>query len=205
MRGVYAAKPWFVRRLARLENAFVRRGVSANSITLGAVAVSVVGGTLLALGGLVGEPRLWLFVPPLAVARLALNALDGSVARRSGTTGPFGVVTNELGDRLQEAALMAPLALVVSPVLAVGALAASFLTSTCGLLGQTVGGERLTTGPAGKADRVLLLASGSLVAGLAGDETPLGIALGLVLAGSCVTVVLRVAALRRMAGGPDVR
>jgi CDP-diacylglycerol--glycerol-3-phosphate 3-phosphatidyltransferase len=205
MRGVYAAKPWFIRRLGRFEDALVRRGISADSITVGAIAISVLGGTVLALGGLIDDPRLWLLVPPLAVARLALNALDGAVARRSGTTGPFGLVKNELGDRLQDAALIAPLAVVVSPALALGALAVSFLTSICGLLGGTLGGERLTTGPAGKADRVLFLAAGSLIAAIVGDEAPFVFALWLVLAGGLVTIGLRVAALRRMTEAADVR
>ena len=198
--GVYAIKPWFLRRLRRVEEVLVQRGVSADALTLAAVGISSLGGMCLALGGLMDAPRLWLFLPPLCVVRLALNALDGSVARRA-APDPFGVVTNELGDRLQDAAMIAPLAFVASPMLALAALAATFVTSICGLLGSASGGDRLTTGPAGKADRVLLIGIGAGIAGVAGNAAPLEATTWLLLVGAALTIATRVSVLRRVLRG----
>ncbi|MGH2789177.1 MAG: CDP-alcohol phosphatidyltransferase family protein [Actinomycetota bacterium] len=196
MKGLYAAKPWFVRRLHRIEDGLVARRVSPDALTLAAVAVSVCCGLLLALGGVFDKPALWLLVPPLGLVRLALNALDGSIARRSRSASPFGEVVNEMGDRISDVVVIGSLALVVTPSLALGALAITMLSSAAGLLGTVVIGERLSTGPMGKADRVVALGLGALVAGVSGSTVPLIVALWVVLAGAAITVTVRVLTLR---------
>jgi CDP-diacylglycerol--glycerol-3-phosphate 3-phosphatidyltransferase len=205
MRGLYAAKPWFVRRLARIEDLLVKHDVTADELTVAAFVVSICCGGFLALGGVLEQPLLWLIVPPLGLVRLALNALDGSIARRMGSGRPFGIVMNEVGDRLSDVALLAPLALVVEPVLALGALVLTLLASVTGLLGASVIGVRLSNGPMGKADRVAVLSAGSLVAATTSSPTPLGIAVAVVLLGSGVTAAFRVYQLRRETAAADVR
>jgi len=201
MVGLYGVKPWFVRRLRRVEDIFVARGISADSISVAAVAVSLLCGLALALGGALEEPRLWLLVPPLGFVRLALNALDGSVARRVGSGRPFGEVLNEMGDRIADAAMLAPLALVATPALALGALSAVLLTSIAGLLGRAVGGARISGGPMGKADRVAVIAGASLVAGVTGERGAFLAALWLILVGALLTSLFRVRSLRHQVGG----
>jgi len=201
MRGLYSVKPWFVRRLRRVEDLLVARRVSPDRLTAAAVVVSILCGAVLALGGAVEEPGLWLLVPPLAVVRLALNALDGSLARRTGSGRPFGEVMNEMGDRAADAAMLAPLGLVVSPALALGALSAALFASAAGLLGSAVAGARLSGGPMGKVDRVAVLACAAPVAALAATPQLFVIALWLILVGSIWTAVIRVVSLARTAGG----
>jgi phosphatidylglycerophosphate synthase len=206
MKGLYAAKPWFVRRLAGIEDSLVARKVSPNSLTVAAVVVSACCGLFLALGGILGAPMLWLLVPPLGIVRLALNALDGSIARRTGMSHQFGEVLNEMGDRVADAALIGSLAFVVAPLLALGALATTLLSSIAGLLGRVVIDERLSTGPMGKADRVAVVAAGAFLAGAFGSTLPLVVALWVVLAGSVVTLIWRVVTLhRRTSERIDVR
>ena len=201
MSGLYAIKPWFVSRLRRVEDIFVARGVSPDRISLAAVVASVLCGLALALGGALGEPRLWLLVPPLALARLALNALDGSVARRLENGSPFGEVVNEMGDRAADAAMLASLGFVVTPALALGALSAALCASAAGLLGSATGGDRLSGGPMGKADRVAVIVCASVVAGATGTPTAFVVALWVVAVGSLITAFLRVSSLRRSLGG----
>jgi hypothetical protein len=93
----------------------------------------------------------------------------------------------------------------VTPALALGAVGAVFLTSTCGVLGQVVGDERLTGGPAGKADRVLVVAAGAAVAGVAADSVPLEVTAWLLLVGAAATICLRVRELHRIVGRNDAR
>ena len=101
--GLYAVKPRFVRRLAPVEDALVARRVPADVLTAAGLGASVLAGVAIAAGAVLDEPALWLAVAPLGALRLALNALDGSVARRTGTARPFGLVLNEMADRVGDA------------------------------------------------------------------------------------------------------
>jgi CDP-diacylglycerol---glycerol-3-phosphate 3-phosphatidyltransferase len=197
MNGLYAAKPWFIRRLKKVEDLLVGWDVSADSLTAAALVVSLCCGLFLALGGILEEPVLWLLVPPLALVRLALNALDGSLARRRGTDRPFGEVINEMGDRLSDAALLGPLAFAGPAPLALIALVATLIASTAGLLGRALLGERISGGPMGKADRVAAISLAALAAGLWASPIPFEIALWVVLGGAVVTVAARLVAIRR--------
>lgn len=62
--------------LARAADYLRARGVAPESITLAALLVSVTAGVALAAGGALREPRLWLLVPSLGLARLALHVLE---------------------------------------------------------------------------------------------------------------------------------
>ncbi|HEX2294093.1 MAG TPA: hypothetical protein VHN37_02165 [Actinomycetota bacterium] len=68
--------------LERASAALADRDVAPESLTVAAVAVSVVAGCALAVGGAAREPRLWLLVPLLGVARLALYAVGVSLRAR---------------------------------------------------------------------------------------------------------------------------
>ena len=197
MNGLYAAKPWFVRRLKKVENLLVGWDVSADSLTAAALVVSLGCGLVLALGGILDQPLLWLLVPPLALVRLALNALDGSLACRKGTDRPFGEVINEMGDRLSDAALIGSLAFAAPVPLALTALVATFVSSTAGLLGRALLGDRISGGPMGKADRLAAISLAALAAGLWASPIPFEIALWVVLGGAVVTVAARLVAIRR--------
>ena len=198
--GLYDVKPWFVRRLRRIEEWMVARRVSPNTLTWAAVGVSALAGAAIALGGLAHEPLWWLLVPPLAVVRLALNALDGSIARRQGSGSRAGALLNELGDRAADTSMIVPAAWIARPALALGVVAATYLTSLTGVLGTVVDGARLNGGPMGKADRVAVLAFAAGAAAALG--TPEAISAGLwVVGGGCVvTIVLRTRTLVRSAG-----
>jgi CDP-diacylglycerol--glycerol-3-phosphate 3-phosphatidyltransferase len=203
MKGLYGIKPWFVRRLRRVEDKLVARRVSPAAITWSAVAVSVLAGCALAGGGITRNYTWWFLVPPLAVVRLALNALDGSVARRTDRASHSGAVVNEIADRAADTAFMVPAAFAVEPALAVGATAAAYLTSLTGVMGSATGTGRLTGGPMGKADRVALIALGAVAGAASASPEPLAIALVVVVAGCVVTVVTRIRVLVSEEPGPD--
>ena len=195
INGIYDIKPWFVRKLRRVEDLLVARRVSPAVITIWAVIASVAAGAALAAGGITRDYSWWFLVPPLAIVRLALNALDGSVARRTGRTSKSGAVANEMGDRAADTALIVPAAFVVSPTLALGATAAAYLTSLTGVLGMAVGTGRLNGGPMGKADRVALVALGAGVGAAAASPRPLEVTLVVLLVGCAVTIATRIRAL----------
>lgn len=191
MLGLYGFKPWFVRRLRRVEDALVARRVSPDSLSLAAVGVSVLAGAAIAGGGLLHRPYLWLAVPPLVLARLALNALDGRVARRTRRARPFGTAVNEVGDRLSDAATVGATGFVAGPKLGLGALACTFLASLVGVLAVGLTGRRECGGPMGKADRAALLGLGAVAGFVLGSGTPFAVALWAILIGGLTTAALR--------------
>lgn len=204
VNGLYDVKPWFVRKLRRIEDALVARRVSPALLTWGAVAVSVLAGVALAAGGITRDYSWWLLVPPLAVIRLALNALDGGVARRTGRTGTAGAIANEMGDRAADTALIVPAAFVVEPALALGATAAAYLTSLTGVLGCAFGTGRLNGGPMGKADRVAVIAVGTTLGVALTSPLPVTCALVTTVAGCALTLVFRIRSLVAREEGSDV-
>lgn len=188
---LYAIKPRFQAVLRRLAGWLARRGVSADALTAVGLGCAAAVGLLLALGGRTGW--LWL-APPLIFARIACNALDGMVARLSGSARPWGTVLNEAGDRLADLLCFGGLALGGAlPGAVAGALPALVLfVSYLGVIGQAAGGARRYEGPLGKADRMLVLA----LYGLAAPFTPLAgpVAGGVLVAGLALTALNRLRA-----------
>lgn len=198
MSGLYSIKPWFVRSLSGIEDRLVSHRVPADALSYAAVAVSALAGGCILAGHLV-HPWFWLLSAPLCVVRLALNALDGSVARRSGTARPFGKVLNELSDRVSDVLLLAPLVVFLPPHVVLAAVVTVSLVSLCGSLGEVVGSERLTEGPMGKADRCAVLSVAGIVAGLTGARGAFAVGLGVILVGGLVTLVWRLRSLNAIA------
>ena len=195
---LYSIKPWFVRRLRRVEDLLVARRVSPDALTVAAVAVSVAAGGAIAAGGLLHTPTIWLLVPPLVLVRLALNALDGSIARRTRLTRPFGAALNEIGDRVGDAAMIGATGFVARPALAAGAMASSFLASSIGVLALALTGRRDSGGPMGKADRSALVAASAAAGALVGSALPFTVVLWTVLAGGLITTAARAVRIRRV-------
>ena len=163
-RGIYAIKPWWQGRLTGMENWLVKRRVHPNLVTLAGVGSAGLLGVVLAASA--RWPWLALAVAPLAVGRLAANALDGLVARRTGLASARGELFNEFGDRVADIAVFVGLALnshVVAP-LAWGVLVLTLLSSYLGIAAKAVGGQRIFGGLLAKADRMIYLAVFSLVA-----------------------------------------
>ncbi|HVM34572.1 MAG TPA: phosphatidate cytidylyltransferase [Actinomycetota bacterium] len=196
--GLYALKPWFVTRLRRAEDLLSARRVAPDAVTAAGVIAAVLAGAAIALGGILNQPIVWLAVPFLAVLRLACNALDGSVARRTKTARPAGVVVNEVADRIADAALIGGAAFVVDPGLAFGAVAVAFLTSVTGVLALAVVGERATSGPMSKADRTMVVAVAAVAAPVAGPVA-FTVAAWTIVAGGIITCARRTLATARRA------
>lgn len=155
MISVYNLKPRFQTCLRPLLAALVARGVTPNMLTMAALIGSISTGGLLLLAH--AHSAWLLLMPAWLIVRMALNALDGMMAREFGLATALGAVLNEVGDVASDLALYLPLA-VVEPsatlaivLFCIGAL----LTEFCGVLGQALGTSRRNDGPMGKSDRAL--------------------------------------------------
>ncbi len=152
---IYDFKPQFQRLLRPIAAALVKRGLSANDVTLGALVLSVAQGAWLAL-----EPgSRWplLALPVTLFLRMAMNAIDGLMAKEHGQATPAGAVLNEASDVVADAALYLPFALIpgVNAALVVLVVVAGIIAEMAGALGPMIGVKRCYAGPFGKSDRAL--------------------------------------------------
>ena len=153
---LYELKPRFQALLRPIVGRLAAAGVTANQVTLAAAAVSVVVGVGVAWGA---DARLaFLLLPVWLFVRMALNAVDGMLAREHGQKSRLGAYLNELSDVVSDAALLLPFTVLpvfgAISVAIVAVLAA--LSEIAGVLGQTVGASRRYYGPLGKSDRAFI-------------------------------------------------
>lgn len=177
MITLYDLKPRFQNGLRPVARGLHGRGVSANQVTVAALALAVAAAGIMTLWP---TPTTLLLLPPVLFLRMALNALDGMLAREFQQPTPLGAILNELGDVLADAALYLPLVLIpgvpVAPVAALVWLA--LLSEFCGVVAVQIGAHRRYDGPLGKSDRALLLGG---IAVLLGCGVPTGFWLAVTL------------------------
>ncbi|PYQ58293.1 MAG: hypothetical protein DMF53_20675 [Acidobacteria bacterium] len=166
MPSVYDLKPAFQRLLRPLCGSLARAGVTANQVTVGAALLSLAAGGLVAWRPAARWPLL--LIPGVLLVRMALNAIDGMLAREHGQKSALGGILNELGDVVSDAALYLPLALVpgIFPWLVVILVLLAGLTEMTGLAAVQIGASRRYDGPMGKSDRAVALGALCLALGL---------------------------------------
>lgn len=200
--NLYASKAAVNARLVPVVDRLAAAGVTPDQLTLAAVPVAVAGGACLLAS--TAWPVLLLLIPVLVVARIVLNLLDGSMARRTGRIHPRGELFNEVGDRLADTAFLAPVAFLpgaMPEVVLLGVLA-GVLASYTGITAKAAGGERIYSGILSKPGRMALLSACSVWAFIAGPADTLAWTVfgPVLLAGTCLTLLERIlTAVRRLA------
>lgn len=162
---IYDLKPAFQNLLRPSCRALANAGVTANQVTTVALLISFVVGALFALN----PASRWaaLLIPIWLFLRMALNAIDGMLAREHGMQSDLGGFLNELSDVAADAALYLPFAMVagVSPVLVIVIVILSLLTEMAGVVSVQVGASRRYDGPMGKSDRAFVFGLFGLLLG----------------------------------------
>jgi CDP-diacylglycerol--glycerol-3-phosphate 3-phosphatidyltransferase len=194
MPSIYDLKPRFQALLRPLTARLAAAGISANQVTLAAMLLSLAGGGAIALFPRV--PAVLLVIPLLLFVRMALNAIDGMLAREHGMKSDLGAVLNELGDVVSDVALYLPLALIpgVPAALVVVAVVLSVASEMTGVVAVQIGASRRYDGPMGKSDRAFVFGLVALLLGLGVAPGPW---LTILLAAVCA---LLVATILRRAG-----
>jgi CDP-diacylglycerol--glycerol-3-phosphate 3-phosphatidyltransferase len=166
MASVYDLKPAFQRLLRPLCGALARGGVTANQVTVAAAVLSLAAGGLVAWRPAARWPLL--LIPGVLLVRMALNAIDGMLAREHGQKSALGGILNELGDVVSDAGLYLPLALVpgIASWLVVVLVLLAGLTEMTGVVAVQIGASRRYDGPMGKSDRAVALGALCLALGL---------------------------------------
>lgn len=165
--SIYALKPRFQALLRPLVKLLHGMGATANQVTLAAAAMSLGLGVALCF---TGDSRWFLLMPLLLFVRMAMNAVDGMLAREFGQQSHLGAYLNELCDLVSDAALYLPFAFVAPFSLAwiAGFTLLAWLGEYAGVLGSALGATRRYDGPLGKSDRAFAFGALGLWLGLAG-------------------------------------
>lgn len=200
---LYGLKPRFQAALRPWVRQLAAAGITANQVTTAAAVGSVLVGAAAAWGALRGHRAPFLLIPGWMLLRMALNAVDGMLAREFGQQSRLGAYLNELGDAVSDAALYAPFGLLPFGPAGVGlVIVLALLAEYAGVLGAWIGTARRYDGPLGKSDRALLFGALGAWAGL-GGPLPAWVAWGLPLVVApllAATLVNRVRAGLRGAG-----
>ena len=199
MPSIYQIKPRFQALLRPLVRSLAAGGVTANQVTLAAAVLSIAAGAILAVAA--AQPAVWFLLPVVLFLRMALNAIDGMLAREHNQKSALGAYLNELCDVVSDAALYLPFALVTAPVVVVLAVLISALTEMAGVVAIQVGAERRYDGPMGKSDRAFAFGLLAFLLGLGLIPALwLSCAIGLIALLTAWTIVNRVrAGLRQVA------
>jgi CDP-diacylglycerol---glycerol-3-phosphate 3-phosphatidyltransferase len=164
MPSIYALKSRFQNLLRPAVNGLARIGITANQITVTALLLSLGAGCLIAWahGG-----RMLLLLPIVLLVRMALNAMDGMLAREHNQVSALGAILNELGDVISDVGLYLPLAMVpgFDPRLGVAVVILSMLTEMAGVIAIQIGASRRYDGPLGKSDRAFIFGMMGLLLG----------------------------------------
>lgn len=157
MPSIYQIKPAFQNLLRPLVRRLFAKGTTANQITLLAGIGSILVGVVVAV--FVHHPWVFVLVPIWMLVRMALNAIDGMLAREFGQQSRLGAYLNELCDITADCALILPFALLpgVSLWLVLLATLLALFSEYSGVLGPMVGASRRYDGPMGKSDRAFVL------------------------------------------------
>ena len=154
--SIYELKPKFQNLLRPLVRRLYSTGVTANQVTLAACVLSVLLGALLVKFADVST--LFFLLPIWMFLRMALNAIDGMLAREFNQKTPLGGYLNEATDVISDTALYLPFAFVAPFGWGVIALVIflAFMSEFLGVLGQVHGSGRRYDGPMGKSDRAFV-------------------------------------------------
>ncbi|MCA8959766.1 MAG: CDP-alcohol phosphatidyltransferase family protein [Planctomycetes bacterium] len=167
MPSIYDIKPRFQALLRPTTRALAQAGATANHVTIAAMLGSfAVGATVFVWG----REHAWplFLVPGFLFLRMALNAIDGMLAREHDMKSALGAMLNELGDVFSDTALYLPLAVVpaVSPPAIVGVAVLAIISEMAGVVAIQIGAGRRYDGPMGKSDRAFVFGVLTLALGL---------------------------------------
>ena len=186
--------------LAPLVRVAQRLGITPNRVTVIGFAVVLVAAVLVALGQLLAGAV-------VLVLGSLLDAVDGALARATGSSSPFGSFLDSTLDRAAEAILYVGLiayllrvdADPIGPVLlALAALCGSFMVSYTRAKAESLG-VSASVGLAPRTERLVLVVAGI---GLAGFGIAIGLigAIGVVAALSAATTIQRIWHVQREIG-----
>jgi phosphatidylglycerophosphate synthase len=186
----------------------VRRRISPNAISIWGMVFCCLAGAVLAVTPFL-ENRwafclAWLAAALLVQLRLLANLFDGMVAIAAGTASKVGELYNDLPDRFSDMATLIGLGYAAggSPELGYLAALAAVMTAYVRVLGKASGTPYDFAGPMAKQHRMALVTATCVACAILPTAWTVevrlpAIVLGVILAGSCVTILRRLIRVAR--------
>ncbi len=166
MPSVYQLKSRFQGLLRPLVVTLAAKGVTANQVTVAATLLSVLYGVMMFAAHDSRWP--WLLLPLFLFFRMALNAVDGMLAREHNMKSRLGAMLNELGDVIADTALYLPFCNISGGLvwLVVLICLLAIVSEMTGVIAVQIGSSRRYDGPMGKSDRAAAFGTLGFIAGL---------------------------------------
>ncbi len=158
---IYDLKPKFQALLRPIVKNLASKGYTANQVTILATILSFIGGIFVLLG-LLNKYFLFL-IPFIMFIRMALNAIDGMLAKEYNMKTKKGAMLNELADIVSDTILYLPFAFLINPIIVILFVVISIFTEFIGVSAQAVYNNRRYDGPMGKSDRAFVIGLISLL------------------------------------------
>lgn len=135
-----------------------------------ALLLSIITGLCAAIWPYIHWP--WLAIPFVMFIRMALNAIDGMLAREHNMQSKRGAILNEMSDVFSDIALYLPFMTIAGTSAWVIALVVALAVASemMGVVSIQIGGSRRYDGPMGKSDRAFVF--GAIALAVAIGITP---------------------------------
>lgn len=153
---IYGLKPAFQRLLRPICGSMAKHGITANQVTILTITLSLLTGAAV---WVFDAARWTLFlIPVILFTRMALNAIDGMLAREHNMSTSLGVLLNELGDVASDIVLYLPFAAIpdVPAILLALVVILAVFSEMTGVVAVQIGAQRRYDGPLGKSDRAFV-------------------------------------------------
>lgn len=156
MISIYKLKPKFQQLLNPVLLFLHARKITANQITITSIVLSLVLGVFLWFAPHVHS--FYILLPIGLFIRMALNALDGMMAKTFNQISKRGELLNEVGDVFSDLFIFISLTQIFpSNIFVVVFIALSIVNEFVGVIGKLLVNERQYDGPMGKSDRAFLI------------------------------------------------
>ncbi|MGO1922869.1 MAG: CDP-alcohol phosphatidyltransferase family protein [Jeotgalicoccus sp.] len=163
MISIYELKPKFQQTLMPFVNFLHKNHVTPNQVTISACLLSIIIGVLFYFN----YESSWIYaiIPVFMFFRMAMNAIDGVLAKKFNLQSRLGKFLNELTDVISDTALFIPFLLLTQtfPASVVIFISLSIISEMAGVLSEVTAGERRYDGPMGKSDRAFLIGAVALL------------------------------------------
>ncbi|MCD8895466.1 CDP-alcohol phosphatidyltransferase family protein [Mammaliicoccus sciuri] len=157
MISIYEIKPKFQQLLMPIVDWMRKIGMTPNQVTILALLLSIVTGIILSIF----HENKWVYIlmPIVMFVRMALNAIDGVMAKKYHMKSHLGLLLNELGDVISDLFLFIPFVFIAEDY-GIGIMlfiSLSIISEMAGVTVQVIGSTRRYDGPMGKSDRAFII------------------------------------------------
>ncbi|RXJ83413.1 CDP-alcohol phosphatidyltransferase family protein [Arcobacter sp. CECT 8985] len=161
---IYDLKPKFQQLLMPIVEKLHKKGITPNQVTFFAILLSALCGVCVYLS--LFNKIILILVPFFLFIRMALNAIDGLLAKNFNQMTNKGAILNELGDVISDVMIYLPFVFILNPSIIIVFVLLTIISEFAGVLSWSIYNKRRYDGPIGKSDRAFVIGTLSLLLSL---------------------------------------